>query len=83
MAGKPQPLIIEKGEFRVFLFAQMRVKDISPQEFADELGISLSTLYAILNGDEQPSEDLAKKVGVRQVWVMDRDVPAKSAKGKK
>jgi hypothetical protein len=84
MAGKPRPLIIEVEDFRVFLMARMGTLGLTVAGMADKLGISTAATYALLSGEETPSDEIARKVGLRPAYIMDevndsnRDIPAKT-----
>lgn len=80
MAPKPQPLILELSDFRVYLFAQMRIRGLSPQDFADELGVDLSSFYKLLSGEGTPTPELVDKVGLRLVYAMKDPAPKKEKK---
>lgn len=87
MAGKPRPLIVEKKDFKIFLAAQLASFG-GVQGLADHLGVTGSRVYAMLSGNEGPTEEIVERIGLRAAYVMDVHVPedeppAKPAKGKR
>ncbi len=85
MAGKPRPIVIEVPEFRVYLAARMGAKRQSAEQLAEELGVTRQAIYQLLNGELNPSDQVARKVGLRPAFIVEMnpegDSPA-PAKGK-
>lgn len=76
MAGKPRPLIIEKKDFHVYLIARISASfGGSVQGLADFLGVSGSRVYAMLSGEEGPTDEMLQRLSLRAVYVLDIQEP--------
>jgi DNA-binding XRE family transcriptional regulator len=82
MAGKPRPLIIEKDEFRAYLAAMVSLKKQPKDQTADEMGISRQALYQLLEGEIAPSDEIARKIGLRPVFVVEEELRGSLAEPK-
>jgi transcriptional regulator with XRE-family HTH domain len=76
MAGKPRPLIIKRDEFRIYLMATMGSRGFTVEEFAEKLGVTGTTVYALLSGDLAPSDEIIEKIGLESVYIIGENRPA-------
>lgn len=79
MSKKENSLIIEPGDFHVYLKAWMGANGYqSVEQLAVRLGVSRELVYMLLTGSRKPSAAILEKVGLETVF---RAVaPAKSKK---
>lgn len=89
VGAKRSPILIEKRDLRVFLASRMAGVGGSQAALAELLGVNPSTVYDLLSGAQEPSDEILKRAGLRPVYVVEEQVPeppeppAKLAKGKK
>ncbi len=64
-------LIIDPEQFRIFLKGMMGPDTVSV--FAEKTGIHKNDLYLLLQGGKVPSKATLKALGLKIVYVVDRD----------
>jgi transcriptional regulator with XRE-family HTH domain len=80
MGAKPRPLIVEVADFHVYLKARLYALGLTVPELAQQIGITTAAVYALMNEELQPSDEVLSKVGLRTAYVADEKGSEEAAK---
>ncbi len=60
--------IVEPSQVSLWVRLKIQMSGDTPKSFAERLGVPHQTIYAILNGKQQPSKALLSKLGLEIVY---------------
>lgn len=72
--------IVEPGQVSLWVRLKIQMSGDTPKSFAERLGVPHQTIYAILNGKQQPSKTLLAKLGLEIVYRIKQTAPEKARK---
>lgn len=72
--------IVEPGQVSLWVRLKIQMSGDTPKSFAERIGVPHQTIYAILNGKQQPSKTLLGKLGLEIVYRIKQTAPEKSKK---
>ena len=70
--------IVEPSQVSLWVRLKIQMSGDTPKSFAERLGVPHQTIYAILNGKQQPSKTLLAKLGLEIVYRIKPAAPEKA-----